>query len=200
MIIKRNIPVLTSILCRKPFGMTRLQHNKYSLKKKAFMVMKYLLFNERIYMRFLRTKELEKTWKNLIYPPKQLEEFTLDLTVKKIYSIKKQGALDFGGSEYQPADLEPLSPKLEDDPKYGWWNLSKGIYIIEYNENLSESECLAIVSPHQRLLHTGCYHPTFIVNPSRNSQPLQGLLSVDNQGVQIKENARISTTLCFKTD
>ena len=150
-------------------------------------------------MRFLRTKELEESWKNLIYPPKQLVGVSLDLTVKKIYSIKKQGTLDFGGSEYQPADLEPLSPKIEDDPKYGWWNLSRGTYIVEYNENLLKSECLAIVYPNQRLLHTGCCHPTFIVDPSKNSQPLQGLLSVDNQGIRIKENARISTALCFKT-
>jgi len=151
-------------------------------------------------MRFLRTKELEESWKNLIYPPKQLEEFTLDLTVKKIYSIKKQGTLDFGGSEYQPADLEPLSPQLEDDPKYGWWNLSKGTYIIEYNEILPKSECLAIAYPHQRLLHTGCYHPSFIINPSKNSQVIQGVLIVNSRGVRIKENARISTALTLILD
>ena len=129
------------------------------------MVIKYSLFNEWMLMRFLKNKELEESWKNLIYPPKQLEGVTLDLTVKSIFTFKKQGALDFGGSEYQPVDLEPLSPKIEDDPKYGWWTLSTGMYIVEYNENLPRNECLAIVYPHQRLLNTGCLHPSFIIPP-----------------------------------
>lgn len=164
------------------------------------MVMKYLLFNEWILMRFIKNKELEESWKNLIYPPKQLEGATLDLTVKRIYSFKKQGALDFGGSEYQPVDLEPLSPIIEDDPKYGWWTLSPGMYILEYNENLPGGEFLAIVYPHQCLLGTGCFHPSFIVDPSKTSQTIQGLLSVNSQGVRIKENARISTVLTFRMD
>lgn len=151
-------------------------------------------------MRFLKNEILEENWENLIYPPKQLVGNTLDLTVKKIYSLKKRGTLDFGGSEYQPADLEPLSPKLEDDPKYGFWILSTGSYVVEYNENLIKNEYLAIVYPHQRLLHTGCFHPSFIVDPSRNSHSIQGLLSVNAQGVRIKENARISTAITFKKD
>jgi hypothetical protein len=164
------------------------------------MVMKYLLFNEWMLMRFLKNKELEESWKTLIYPPKQLEGVTLDLTVKRIYSFKKQGALDFGGGEYQPIDLEPLFPKIEDDPKYGWWTLDTGMYIVEYNENLPRDETLAIVYPHQRLLNVGCFHPSFIIDPSKNSQPIQGLLSVNSQGVRVKENARISTALTFRTD
>ncbi|MFX1505139.1 MAG: dCTP deaminase [Promethearchaeota archaeon] len=151
-------------------------------------------------MRFLKNKNLEESWENLVYPPKQLVGITLDLTVKRIYSLKKQGTLDFGGSEYQPADLEPLSPKLEDDPKYGFWTLSAGSYIVEYNENLPENENLAFVYPHQRLLHTGCFHASFIIDPSRNSQSIQGLLSVNAQGVRIKENARISTAVTLRKD
>ena len=151
-------------------------------------------------MRFLKTKELEESWKNLIYPPKQLKGIILDLTVKRIYSFKEQGALDFGGSEYQPVELEPLSPTIEEDRKYGWWTLSPGMYIVEYNENLPGDEYIAIVYPHQRLLSTGCIHPSFIVDPSKNSQTIQGLLSVNSQGVRIKENARISTVLTFRMD
>lgn len=165
------------------------------------MVMKCSLFNEWMLMRFLKTKELEESWKNLIYPPKQLEGVILDLTVKSIYTFKKQGTLDFGGSEYQPVDLDLLSPKIEDsDPKYGWWTLSPGVYIVEYNENLPRNEYLAIVYPHQRLLSTGCSHPSFIVDPSVNSQSIQGLLNVNSYGVRIKENARISTALTYRTD
>ncbi|MFX1538274.1 MAG: dCTP deaminase [Promethearchaeota archaeon] len=151
-------------------------------------------------MRFLKNKDLEESWKNLIYPPKQLEGVTLDLTIKKIFTLKDQGALDFGGSEYQPVDLEPLSPKIEDDPKYGWWTLATGNYVIEYNENLTRNDFMAIVYPHQRLLKTGCFHPPFILDPSKNSQSIHGLLIVNIQGLRIKENARISTVLTFRMD
>ncbi|MFX0123127.1 MAG: dCTP deaminase [Candidatus Hodarchaeota archaeon] len=151
-------------------------------------------------MRFLKTKEIEESWKNLIYPPKQLDGVTLDLTVKRIFTFKGQGTLDFGDSEYQPIDLEPLSPEIEDDPKYGWWTLSTGEYIIEYNEILPQNNCLAIVYSHQRLLKAGCFHSSFVVDPSKNSRSILGLLNVNSQGVRIKENARISTALTFRTD
>lgn len=149
-------------------------------------------------MRFLESNELEENWENLIYPPKQLGKFTLDLTVKKIFSIKNQGALDFGGSEYQSVELEPIKPKIEDDPKYGWWNLSRGRYIVEYNETLGRDNSLALVYPHQRLLLTGCYHIPFISELSRDSNTIQGLLVVYDGGVRIKENARISSALTLK--
>ena len=127
------------------------------------MVMKYSLFNGKEEMQLMKNSEVEKSWKNLIYPPKQLGDFTLDLTVKKIFSFKNQGVLDFGGSEYQPAELEPLLPKIEEDPKYGWWTLSKGRYMVEYNEILLRKNCMALVYPHQRLQMTGCFHAPFII-------------------------------------
>ncbi len=151
-------------------------------------------------MQLLKTNELEESWKNLIYPPKQLGNATLDLTVKKLFTFKNRGALDFGGSEYQPVTLEPLMPKIEDDPKYGWWTLSKGRYIVEYNENLPRKNCLALVYPHQRLQMTGCFHAPFIIEPSRDSQLFQGLLIVSEEGVRIKENALISTVVTILID
>ncbi|MFX1282542.1 MAG: dCTP deaminase [Promethearchaeota archaeon] len=151
-------------------------------------------------MRFLKTEELEESWKSLIYPPKQLGDVTLDLTVKKILRFKNQGVLDFGGSEYHPADLEPLLPKIEDDPKYGWWNLSKGGYFVEYNETLPKTNNLVLIYPHQRLLMTGCFQIPFIFRYSDDSKAIQGLLVVNKEGVRIKENARISTAITILID
>ncbi len=153
-------------------------------------------------MRLLESNELEENWENIIYPPKQLGRVTLDLTVKKLFAIKNQsqGALDFGGSEYQPVELESLKPKIEDDPKYGWWTLSRGHYIVEYNESLGKDSYLALVYPHQRLLLTGCFHTPFICEHSGDSPTIRGLLVVYDEGVRIKENARISNALTLKTD
>ncbi len=161
--------------------------------------MKYLLFNGKKEMRLLKTDELEESWKNLIYPPKQLGRASLDLTVKNLSTIKSQskGVLDFGGSEYQPLELIPLEAKIEEDPKYGWWSLSKGQYMVEYNETLCKGKYLALIYPHKRLQLTGCFHTPFIVDSSSDKQKIQGLLIVISEGVRIKENARISIAITF---
>ncbi|MFX0182597.1 MAG: hypothetical protein ACFE95_05890 [Candidatus Hodarchaeota archaeon] len=148
-------------------------------------------------MRLLKSHELEDSWGSLIYAPKQLGTASLDLTVKKIFRIDSPGTLDFGGSEYQPSGSQLIPPRIEDDPKYGWWTLTEGYYKIEYNEILSHEACLAIVFPHQRLQMTGCFHSSFIVQSSAESNPIQGSLIVETDGVRIKENARISTAITF---
>ncbi|MFX0205934.1 MAG: dCTP deaminase [Candidatus Hodarchaeota archaeon] len=148
-------------------------------------------------MRFLKSDEIEELWDNLIYSPKQLGFASLDLTVKKIYKISSMGVLDFGGSEYQRSDVQLVNPELEDDPKFGWWSLAKGYYLIEYNEQLRSENCFAIIFPHQRLLIAGCFHSPFIIQPSVDSDSIQGLLIVGPDGIRIKENARISSAITF---
>ena len=151
---------------------------------------------------FEKEENIEEIWKKLIYFPKQVNNGCIDLTIKKIYAFKSQGSLDFGGSEYLQVDRINIKPMKEDDPKYGWWILDKGTYIIEYNEYLSKDGCLAIVFPHNRLQLTGCYHAPFIVNPAKGetTEPLSCLLIVSAKSVRIKENARISTALTILTD
>lgn len=151
---------------------------------------------------FEKEEDIEEIWKNLVYFPKQVNNGCIDLTIKKIYAFKSQGSLDFGDSEYLQVDRINIEPTKEDDPKYGWWTLNKGTYIIEYNEYLSNEECIAIVFPHERLQMTGCYHAPFIVNPpeGEKNHSLSCLLIVSTQNVRIKENARISTALTISTD
>jgi deoxycytidine triphosphate deaminase len=145
----------------------------------------------------IKSNEFLTTWKNLIHLPKQMKDASLDLTIKKLFTFSNQGALDFGGSEYQPIDLQPLTPKVEKDPKYGWWIISQGEYLVEYNEVFSRPNCLAVIFPHQRLISVGCFHPVFIIDSQENSESIQGLLIVNRDGVRIKENARISTAISF---
>ena len=149
---------------------------------------------------FKKEEDIAEIWKQLVYFPKQVNYPCLDLTVDKIYSLQSQGALDFGGSEYQHADREVIPPEIENDPKYGWWTLDKGEYIVEYNEILMNKEYFAIVFPHKRLQMTGCYHSPFIVNPatSEDHKSLSSLLIVSSESVRIKENARISTALTYR--
>ena len=73
--------------------------------------------------------------KNLIHKDTQIGEDKVYLTVKQIYSLDKKGSLDFGGSELNLAKRKPLLPKKKlTEDKYGWWSLSRGIYLVEFNE------------------------------------------------------------------
>ncbi len=151
---------------------------------------------------FEKEEDIEEIWKNLVYFPKQVNNACIDLTIKNIYSFKSKSSLDFGGSEYLQVDRISIKPKLEDDPKYGWWILDKGEYIIEYNEYLSNDKCIALVFPHKRLQMAGCYHAPFVVKPIKEEKndSLSCLLIVSTQNVRIKEDARISTALTISID
>ncbi|MHA1972535.1 MAG: hypothetical protein ACTSW1_06070 [Candidatus Hodarchaeales archaeon] len=141
---------------------------------------------------------LIKYWQNIIYEPKQLRDRILDLTLKSIYNSTTQGSIDFGGSEYKPCKLEAVPAKKENDPKYGWWTLSEGTYIIEFNEVITAADIQAMVFPHTRLLSIGCYHPAFIAELTTGVN-LKTILTVSCNGVRIKQNARISSAITYKT-
>lgn len=116
----------------------------------------------------------------------------LDLTVGEVSRLTGPGSLDFGGSELEAAEREPLEPELRDpDDDYGWWDLEPGSYLIRYNESVEPDEGnLAHVLPLERLLRAGASHPAFLVDGPR--KPLETLLSVGSAGCRLKENCRVS--------
>ncbi len=130
--------------------------------------------------------------KNFIHKDMQTGEDKVYLTVKQIYSLDKKGSLDFGGSELSLAKRKPLLPKKRPpEDKYGWWNLNQGTYLIEFNEQieLREKE-VAILESRQELLQNGCFHPLRIITPKEKLSFIP--LNVGYQGIDIKQNARIS--------
>lgn len=144
-----------------------------------------------------KKQKLENIWTGLIYPPKQIENNVLNLTINTVYSISGTSALDFGGSEYNQASTESIIPKKENDPKYGWWILQKGEYLVAFNESLDNNSYFALISPHERLLQSGGYHPTFIYLNKKKQSKVTTILTVCLSKMKIKENARISNALTF---
>ncbi len=136
--------------------------------------------------------------KNFIHKDMQTGEDKVYLTVKQIYSLDKKGSLDFGGSELNLAERKPLlaKKKLTED-KYGWWSLSQGTYLIEFNEQieLREKE-IAILESRKELLQNGCFHPLRIITPEQKLSFIP--LNVGSQGIDIKQNACISTLRIVK--
>ena len=130
--------------------------------------------------------------RDLVHLETQRAPVGLDLTVGAVYRVTGPGSLDFGGSEEEPADREELLPRLRrEDDEYGWWELRAGRYVIRYNESLDLADGqLAHVSPHERLHQAGSYHPTVVVDGSRD--PLETLLVVGEGRCDLKENCRVS--------
>ncbi|MGM0509779.1 MAG: dCTP deaminase [Thermoplasmatota archaeon] len=125
---------------------------------------------------------------DLVYEKTQAHEYRVDLTVAEIYEIKGKGSLDFGGSEFEESRLKKIEPKKRHpDDDYGWWEMKGGTYIIKFNETLIEGK--ALVQPIPRLLKTGSTIPTFI---HEEGEELRSLLKVCDEGVNIKENARVA--------
>ena len=142
--------------------------------------------------------DIPDIWQNLIYEPKQLTKHVLDLTVNSIYMFESQGQLDFGGSEYQSAVGKIIESKIEDDPKYGFWTLEAGNYLIVYNETISNADYLIFIFPHPRLIKAGSFHTSFMWQLTEVNDKITTILQVGKAGIKIKENARISRALTLK--
>jgi len=136
---------------------------------------------------------------NLVYRDKQVEENSVILTVDRLEMLNGKPFLDFGGGEYQKASRRKMEPvKRDEDDDYGWWNPGPGRYIAVLNESIVlEEGVFGIVQPWRRLYMNGVSHQTVVVNKGEDEISL--LLDVGEQGVEIKENARISVLKVFKS-
>lgn len=124
----------------------------------------------------------------IVHESTQTEGTGLDLTVDGIHAVTSPGAIDFGGGELEPADVTALdTAKRDPDDDYGWWVLSPGTYLVDYNESLSTDEPV-VLQPRDALVERGASHPTLHVTELPRVP-----LAVPEAGLHLKENARVST-------
>ena len=127
---------------------------------------------------------------DLVHAPTQTEGRGVDLTVAAVRRVADPGSVDFGGGELDAADLKAVGTERRDpDDEYGWWNLDAGQYLLSYNESLSAPNDLSFVlQTRDELRARGALHPTLHVR-SLKAVPL----AVGGTGLELKENARVST-------
>ena len=129
---------------------------------------------------------------------KQTGAFSFDLTIRSITQLEGVGRVDFSGKEFEWGQRSILSPKsFNPGDNHGWWRLAQGEYVIRFNEALTLPEnCIAVIHPLDRIAQNGAHHaPAFI----QSSAPyLEVLLAVGRQGIEIKENARVSSLMIFQ--
>ncbi len=125
---------------------------------------------------------------NLVHRETQVHDAGVDLTVSSVNAVTGPAQVDFGGGELTEvgtSNVEPTKRTADDD--YGWWHLGGGTYLVEYNESLSAEQAVQL-QPRTALVERGCSHPTLGV-----SELPAVPLTVPPAGIQLKENARVST-------
>ena len=141
----------------------------------------------------------------LVHLDTQRARAGLDLTVARVARLTGPGALDFGGSEFEPARREPIEPELADpDDDYGWWELEPGSYLVGYNEAPALGDGhVGLVHALPRLGRAGASHAAFVIDggeaPGGGGDAPEALLTVGAGGCRLKENCRISRLLVLET-
>lgn len=131
----------------------------------------------------------------LVHEPTQTAGRGIDLTVDAVHAVTEPGSVDFGGGELEAAGTEPIRPERRDpDDDYGWWDLEAGTYLIEFNESISAPDDVDLVlQPRDEVRARGATHPTLHL---AGDEPLDAVpIAVPDGGIEIKENARVSTLL-----
>jgi hypothetical protein len=135
---------------------------------------------------------------NIIYEKNQVEDYSVYLTINKVFQFTGKAEIDFGGSEYKKAETEEIKTfKRKPEDKYGWWELSEGEYLVEFNEELEKllpESKLVILQPSERITLNGTSHATKIIEKKGK---FRLTLHVGKNGINIKENARISKLIAL---
>jgi deoxycytidine triphosphate deaminase len=142
-------------------------------------------------MNLYTSDQLVKYVQNITHQDTQLHEHSIDLSVDSIYRFTRAGSLDFGGSEFKPADTKIIEPqKVNSDDDYGWWKLKSGHYKAVFNEQISLNEDMfAIITPHDHARQAGLSANTALIT---QDTPSFLTFSIPEGGCDIKENARLA--------
>jgi len=147
----------------------------------------------------LNHKEIEylikekKLVENYINLEKQLTPNGLDLTVQNIYEFLEAGFVDFSNKERKlPATRELIFEKKNDNDKYGWWHLKKGVYKVVSNEIINMPDNLiALAYTRTTLLRMGAFTQNGVWDAGFSGKS-EFILVVENPfGIKLKQNSRV---------
>lgn len=142
----------------------------------------------------LESDQFSNHIQSIIHKNTQQHRLHFDLTIRQIYEFTEAGSLDFGGSEFRPAEKQKIkTQKKNKNDTYGWWHLPRGIYQAEINEELVDvKNKIGILTPHIHLRKAGLMMNTVIIPEQADKEALTINFSVPKPGCDIKENARFA--------
>lgn len=132
----------------------------------------------------------------------QLTPQGFDLTAGEIHRFKGHGSLDFSNSEREIPETEKVEPvKKDEEDDYGWWQLEPGAYKVVMNEKVDIPEHLtAFAYPRSSLLRMGCSIENAVWDAGYTGTGSFLLVVENDQGVDIKENARVNQLVFHRID
>ena len=134
---------------------------------------------------------------SFIHRDTQQQKHKIDLTIDEVHTFIGPGSLDFGGSEFEPANRQLISPQKKDQSDdYGWWMLPKGSYRLRMNEKIkpgNSNSIIGILVPHEHAQLAGIISDSRLLAVGKEQQPLALNIHVPEPGCNIKENARVAS-------
>jgi len=149
------------------------------------------LSDKEILKRIISENPLIKDYINL---EKQIQPAGFDLTLNSVYSLASHGEIHDSNIK------EDILPNYEEIKTINeLYNLSKGAYLIIYNEIINlPKNLMALVFPRSTLIRMGATIYTAIWDPGYNGRG-RGLLNVFNEkGIVLRKNSRIAQIVFFK--
>ncbi|MBN1377107.1 deoxyuridine 5'-triphosphate nucleotidohydrolase [Candidatus Woesearchaeota archaeon] len=139
--------------------------------------------------------EDNKLIENYIDLETQLTPNGFDFSAEKIFRIKGKGKLDFSNSER-------VLPKVEEIiPENSWWFLEKGAYKIRTNEIINlPNNLIAVSFPRSSLLRMNAFTQHGVWDAGFKGKSEFILIVENEQGIEIKENARINQLIFVPID
>lgn len=131
-----------------------------------------------------KIKEL-KLVKNILSEELQYQPAGVDFTVKKIYTWKTEGVIDFTNKNRILSNLQEIEIK-------GKILLSRGTYLVEFNETVSlPGNVIGFVQTRSSLLRMGATVTAGFIDPGYQGLVLAVLNIYNEKGIFIFPNARI---------
>jgi len=131
----------------------------------------------------------------------QLTPQGFDLTAGEIHRYEGKGKLDFSNSERKIPVSTRIKPEKDKGDDYGWWNLDKGVYKVVMNEKVDIPNDLAgFAYPRSSLLRMGCSIENAVWDSGYTGTGAFMLVVENEEGVSIKENARVNQLVFHKTE
>ena len=145
-------------------------------------------------MILLQSDEITNHLNSIIHSDTQQHENHFDLTVARIHRFTKAASLDFGGSEFEPAERQIVEARKKNpDDDYGWWELTDGLYQATMNEEIKAfKDTIALLGPHPHAQKAGIVSNTHILSSEQEGDSVTMNFRVPEAGCNIKENARMA--------
>lgn len=151
------------------------------------------MLNSKAIRHLIETQRLVTDYVDL---EKQLQPAGFDLSLGKVQAFWGGGAVDFDNKERKVAPTSTIQPNAD-----GWYSLSRGCYIVVYNEAVRMPlNLVALARSRSSVLRNGASLETAVWDPGYQGRSSSLLVVHNPNGIRLKRNARLAQLVFYPTD